>query len=60
MTQWGDRADNDALLQRIGLDLIEVGFSVIPYIQSMAHGERTNTDNDQWLQDHAQQAEETG
>lgn len=51
------RAGNDVVLQKIGRDLIEDGFTVISGLQDTALIEQTNFDYDRWLENNREEAE---
>ncbi|CAN5375314.1 hypothetical protein BH10PSE1_BH10PSE1_11080 [soil metagenome] len=57
MAQLRDRAGNDVLLQRVGRDLIEIGFAVLPGVQDLADVAQTNADYDRWLADNREEAD---
>lgn len=52
-----NRAGNDIVLQKVGRDLIEDGFTVIPGLQDPALIAQTNADYDRWLSDNREEAE---
>ncbi|NBW10307.1 MAG: hypothetical protein EBR82_19985 [Caulobacteraceae bacterium] len=51
------RAGNDVVLQKVGRDLIEDGFTVIEGLQDPALIAQTNADYDRWLEDNREEAE---
>lgn len=56
ISQLRDRAGNDVLLQRVGRELIEIGFSILPGIQDRALVDRAREDYYQYLEAHAEKA----
>lgn len=57
LTQLRDRARNDVLLQRVGRELIEDGFSIVRGVQHPEDIDQANRDYDAWLNNNREDAE---
>jgi ectoine hydroxylase-related dioxygenase (phytanoyl-CoA dioxygenase family) len=56
--QLAERAGGDAMLERVGHDLIEVGFTILPGLQDQSLIAAARADYDRYLREHEQDAAE--